>query len=235
VLTVLPLQLLAYHIAVLRGCDVDQFIHKQCVTLGVFSLVTGLNMGCSFVNTPHHSIQLPLPPARDLLLDLSYLPDGWEQPQGLTYLDRKGKGGVTSSEGYWERVSPPAGISQEVYAYGNVDDALDSFANLRELVFLTSSRQNSAPYLPPPEIKYQSSIADEYYLACGVDEVLICRALLRYRSYVIVLFMPSNELGNDGLMYSEIENTLIAVDKKIAKELSIDLLNSTIGPPFSTP
>lgn len=132
--------------------------------------------------------------------------------------------GITASEAFFWRTHPPATVNQEIRAYGNIDDAINSFADLRGLIFRTSSQEPSTPYKPPAEITYQSPIADDFYLACGVDIFLLCRSLSRYRNYLIELFMPViSEYENTGMTYPEVEAVLRALDTKVGKQLGLSL------------
>ncbi|MDX1686623.1 MAG: hypothetical protein R3248_01455 [Candidatus Promineifilaceae bacterium] len=76
---------------------------------------------------------------------------------------------------------------------------------------------------PPEEISFESTVADEHYLACTWERWAYCSYIARYRNYVTYVRLDREaELGrleSKGLAYTEIEAVLKAVDAKFGRYL----------------
>lgn len=72
------------------------------------------------------------------------------------------------------------------------------------------------PFAAPPQITFQSKIADEYYFACGVDIISSCGMVARYHNYFVFLYFDlATKEQPGGLTYSEIEHVLEAFEAKV--------------------
>jgi len=73
-------------------------------------------------------------------------------------------------------------------------------------------------FAPPPEIKFNSVKADEFYIVCGRLNYAYCIIAARYRNYIVSLHIDlASTIGgytqDEGLTYSEIETLLRDMDK----------------------
>jgi hypothetical protein len=125
-------------------------------------------------------------------------------------------------------VGIPGHVIQEVLYLGDENTAHDEFQSFRKAYFGTSdSRSPSTEFLPPSDIAYSSSIADEYYLGCGVDVVPACQAILLYDSYLVYFYFSLDrgfadgvEVEADGLTIEQVETILTAMDERVLELFS---------------
>ena len=123
--------------------------------------------------------------------------------------------------------NPPAAgiVSQNIWRSYTTADAQESYTERRRALFQArvDTEEIVMPLKPPEEIEFQSTVADEYYLACTWERWAYCSYLARYRNYVTYLRLDREaELGtlnSKGLTYAEIETVLTAVDAKFATYL----------------
>jgi hypothetical protein len=187
-------------------------------------IVTGLALmtNCSRVTEPQK------PPsdsvsASALLLEPISFPDGWAGSPCDTSLCRQGGGGVTAAERDFYRAEAPGHVLQEVYRFLDNQAASHKFSVYRATDFDKPEMSfHYEPLAPPPEISFRSQIADEYYFACGVEDVPLCRMVARYRNFfVYIYFDHATEKNAGGLTYSQIEHVLEALETKVAQALDI--------------
>lgn len=137
----------------------------------------------------------------------------------------------------------PGHVVQRVFYFAGDGEAAQAFQTYRasDLVEATHEvRRPSTVLRRPPDIAYRSPIADEQYLACGVDVVPICRAGLRYGNYFAYFYfaltsryyfdyLEPDEVGNKasfdraGLTLSEVETVLRAMDAHYAELFGVSL------------
>jgi hypothetical protein len=70
----------------------------------------------------------------------------------------------------------------------------------------------------PPELSFQSQVADDFYVACGWVVWAYCEVVARYKNYTIYLNLPLEAINQNqarqGLTYVEIDLVIQAVDNK---------------------
>jgi hypothetical protein len=102
----------------------------------------------------------------------------------------------------------------------------------------------SIEFLPPPQITYRSPIADEQYLACGVDVVPACRAGRRYERFFVEFYFSLDGwlwigFGPEvtGVRIEEVEPILRAMDELVVEqfEMSPSVLEQAAAVPINTP
>ena len=186
-------------------------------TLGLLVAI-GCNVTSRSTSTPIASI-----PAMAFLLEANVFPDSWKASLCDTRLCRDGDGGNTAAERDFYLPNASGHAFQEVYRFSDERVAGDKFKVYKDANFNESRiHQPFVPFTPPPEITFESQIADESYFACGVDVVPQCKMLARYRNYFVYFYfdhVTEDEPG--GLTYTEIEQILKALDDKV-----IALLNN---------
>ncbi len=203
------------------------FLQKSLI--GVFIMMVLLKTGCTSVRFSGESAPLPLSniPAWHLLINADTFPKGWEaDPCDST--DR-----LCFSETHalrtFGRVAIPGHVIQQVYRFNSIEAAQAKFHRVREADFRPRQPPNMQ-FAPPPEITYQSPIADEYYFGCGVDRVPACEAIFRYGNYYIEFYFDLDEyrgygldVEGDGLKLEQVEPILRAMDERAATVLGLRL------------
>lgn len=194
------------------------------VRLIMILLIT--QVACGLQPTP-----TPLPgwynDARELFLEESAFPPGWQIELQLE-TDTHPRANHVHRE--FSKLPNSGGVSQDIWRAYTVADAEEKYVELRQSQFQPRlpPEEMVAPWEPPDEIAFQSTIADEYYLACGWEEWAYCQYLARYRNYVTYLRLDRQaEMGerqSQGLTYAEIEAVLKAVDARFGEALD-DLPN----------
>ena len=154
------------------------------------------------------------PRASALLLEVDVFPKRWS-----AFSDENGT--IVATRSYYIP-HEPGQVFQEVYRRPTAEDASEKFKEYLSGSFNESKiRQPFVPFSPPPEITFQSQIADEYYFACGVDEAPQCKMLARYRNYFVYFYFDvSIEESRGGLTYPEIVTVLEALEAKVLSVLS---------------
>ena len=158
----------------------------------------------------------------DLLLDDNAFPTGWARERDFP------KGSLSDPtinhvyRRWWGEARGSGSGDQAIWRAYTISDAEEKFAGLRQSQFHPS--RTLSPYTtflefqPPDEIDFQSSTADEYYLACGWWRFAYCEVIARYRNYVVELSLnlEAEYEGHvtDGLTYPEIEAVVRAMDAK---------------------
>ena len=176
-------------------------------------------------------------PTSALLLTAEAFPEGWSVDPC--------NGCEENGESYRTFGVPdkPGHVDQQVSYYSSDGEAEKAFRTYRasDLTEATHEvRRPSTVLRRPPDITYRSPIADEQYLACGVDVVPICRAGLRYGNYFVYFYfrlksryyydyLEPEEVGNKasfdraGLTLSVVEAVLRAMDAHYAELFGVSL------------
>lgn len=166
-----------------------------------------------------------LPPmsADDLLLDVDAFPEGWNSSPCDTNLCKQDSSGITAAERDFYLPNIPGHVYQEVFHFPDDGQAKDKFAVYMSGNFNEADvRQPFVPFTPPPEITFKSKIADEYYLACGIDVIPQCKLLSRYENYFVYFYFDlSTGEERGGLTYSQIEKVLEALEVHASNKLII--------------
>ncbi len=124
---------------------------------------------------------------------------------------------------WWNPRKGSAYISQSIWRSYTVSDAKKGYIELRQSPLLLA-RLTPIPedfyveFSPPPELSFQSQVADEFYLACGWDVWAYCEVVARYRNYTLELNLPleAEYQGRirQGLTYREMDAALKAMDNE---------------------
>ena len=194
------------------------------LALGAVLFVSIVVLGCRQEMAP----TLPLAPfvsVPDLLIDATAFPAGWIRSQCEPNCGSMQKDFQAVRLFY---VPYEVGtVVQNVYAYNTVEQAQNEYTRYRTTQFDASERQPSTDFTIPAN-SYQSAVADEHYLACGVSGGTKCRYLARYRQYMvyIVADMESwqgygEDILDDGLSLAELERVLAAQDTLIVETLGL--------------
>lgn len=110
---------------------------------------------------------------------------------------------------------------QEVYHFKSAHEAHAKFQLYREVEFRkATTRTPSTDYVVPADIAYASTLADESYLACGIDSVSVCKLVARYRNIFIFFYFVVDDEMSDGLTHAEIELIVNSLDRYIAPYLT---------------
>lgn len=170
---------------------------------------------------------LPTPPSRacpitSLLVDTTGFPSGTtvgkiESPLVDGPLDFTGPyqeaGRTLVVGGGWGGV-------HYVYRARTARRAAHQYQTLKDIEFRTTP--NDGPWEPPPQFGYRSSIADQYYLACGNDHGrYTCRMMAQYEEYYMLLQVPM-----PGMTFEDLEVVLRAIDERMAECLGKPLPSS---------
>lgn len=163
-------------------------------------------------------------PVAALLLSEDALPRGWawerDAPDNL--MTDPTINHVYRS--WWWAAEGQGGVEQAIWRSYTTENAEKHYADLRQRQF---APQHTLPpyvtyleFVPPPEIVFQSTTADEFYVACGFLREAHCIAIGRYRNYVTQLnFSLENEykgLTTRGLTYRQIEALLEKMDARFS-------------------
>ncbi len=197
-------------------------------------LVASFTTGCEKVAL---SQLIPSPlgwrsPVAQLLLDESAFPKGWqidfESPQDhimdptVNHVYRE----------WWNPAKGSASIAQSIWRAYTVGNAKKGYTELRQSPILLA-RLTPIPedfyveFKPPPELSFQSQVADEFYMACGWQAWAYCEVVARYRNYIVDLHL-SHETEyqgeiNQGLTYVEMESILKDMDNEFQEFFSSQL------------
>lgn len=150
-----------------------------------------------------------------LLVEESAFPTGWQ-----AHLNLEEDVHPRANHVHRDFSNPPSAgfVSQDIWRAYTIADAKEKYAELRQSQFQPrlAPEEMVAPWEPPTEIGFQSSVADEFYLACGWEEWAYCQYLARYRNYVTYLHLgrhaEQGSLRSVGLTFSEIEEVLNGVE-----------------------
>lgn len=153
-------------------------------------------------------------PANALLLEPDVFPNGWT-------FESDEMGVIVAGRDFY--LPNAYGHSfQEIYQRPSNYQAHQKFKTYLEGEFNVSIEdQSSVPFTSPSEITFKSQIADEYYFACGVNEIPQCKMLARYQNYFAFFYFELATTEPGGLTYSEIEDVLEAFEAKVSEALNI--------------
>jgi hypothetical protein len=164
------------------------------MTLGVIlTCITGASCASRDGATTTPILQVP---ARALLIDATAFPERWEADPCVPDCARLE--GEQQAIRVFGIVGVAGHVNQKVHRFDTVQAAVAYYQRAHEVDF----RVRQAPQhqlTPPVDIPYQSPIADEYYLGCGVDELPVCRAIMRYHNYVVMLFFIIDNGDGEGV------------------------------------
>jgi hypothetical protein len=118
-------------------------------------------------------------------------------------------------------------VLQHIYRIYSIEAATAYYKRIYDVDFNKTPAPPHTPFIRPPEVSYRSPIADDYFLGCGLDEVPACRALFRYRNFVIEFYMDIDAGRGDGLNIIEVEPVLRAMDARASEVLGIPLPKAT--------
>mgnify|MGYP001604200809 CR=1 FL=1 len=160
-------------------------------------------------------------PVYKMLADDTAFPVGWEP---LSPTDTSTDPTANHVGRRWGDLSPKGSntAEQAIWRAYTVDDAKVKYSELlKNRLNTIQPLPNGAilvPFAPPMNIKFQSFIANEFYLACGWAYIAYCRITVRYRNYVIDFRIDRkaeyNGVKTGGLTDTEIENLLNNMDAK---------------------
>lgn len=174
-------------------------------------------------------------PVAQLLLDENAFPKGWqiidyESPQDhlmdptINHVSRE----------WWNPDKESAYMSQSIWRAYTVGNAKKGYTELRQSSLLLA-RLTPIPedfyveFRPPPELSFQSQVADEFYIACGWNVWAYCEVVARYRNYIVDLSLSHETVYqgqiNQGLTYVEMETVLKAMDNEFR-----EFFNSQLTP-----
>lgn len=198
-----------------------------CFSLLMVLSTTGCNVDVPWrAGTPPPGWRSPV---GGLLLDETAFPQGWqidlEFPQDKT-LDPTIN---HIAQEWWNPDEGSAGIMQSIWRAHTVEEAMETYEELRQSPVLLAEFTPSpgdfyVEFYPPSELRYQSPVADEFYVACGWIVWSYCEVVARYSNYVVDmrLDLEADHEGRirRGLTYSEIEFAVEAMDAKFAEFLN---------------
>lgn len=189
------------------------------LTLTLF-LVISL-AGCASTLTPLPGWRSPV---SELFVDESVFPEGWH----IDFPEDTASDPTANHVGRsWGRVGVSGTVAQGIWRAYTAADAERKYAELHKSQF-----QPNGPlypdtvfieFEPPAEIRFQSQIADEFYLACGWWGVAYCGVVARYRNYVVYMRLEREAEYeghvSEGLTYPEIEAVVKAMDTEFAEAM----------------
>jgi hypothetical protein len=162
---------------------------------------------------------------RELFVEESAFPAGWEAQLYLE-TDVHPSANHVHREFFGLPIPGTGMVSQDIWRAYTIEDAKAKYTELRASQFQPRLPADSIilQWEPPPEINFQSSVSDEFYLACGWEEWSYCQVVARYSNYVTYLRLDREatlgEHHSDGLTYSEIEDVIKAMDIKFEMVLT---------------
>ncbi len=148
-------------------------------------------------------------PVEALLIDESVFPLGWRasdagpRPPANAPLDH-----YNSIERIELFFYTHNGIAfQEVHCFASVRGAVREFKRQKSTFFPEG-------WVVPAELPYQSSSADQFYLACGVEgSIQMCRAIWRYEKYFVKF---NTHMSPEFMTYADLGRVLKAIDDRLA-------------------
>lgn len=208
------------------------FIHcyRAIVSWVVLAVCAAALTGCFGIGQTE-SEPFPLIHAKKLLLSARAFPATWQIVPCGSGCNRSERPEYSTRS--FSRVGIAGHVIQDVYAFSSTSDAVASFQHYRSVEFMALQPPDKT-FEPPPNVTYRSLIADDFVLGCGKQVVPACRALFRYRNYVIEFYFDIDSGQGDGLQLHEIEPILRDMDIQVASTFNISLPIST-SPVLATP
>jgi hypothetical protein len=180
--------------------------------------------GCGVVRELSEPIY-PIVHTRELLLDAQPLPPGWQAipcEPACARAERPAESMRTIG-----RPGIPGKVLHIVYAFRSNTAARDYFARVRDADF----QPRAAPDVtltPHPTVPMTSLRADESMIGCGRVGASICFAVLRYRNYVVTIYIDIDAGYGDGLQPADVPPILAAMDQRVVDVFSLPAV--TPGP-----
>lgn len=163
---------------------------RNKLILTVVCLVIALSgIGC--ISQEHESPKSPPIPSYHLLLSEGMLPTGWATDSCEPTCDESNGTWQATRSFYYRGGS--GHIIQEVRWYESEETAVEAFRDHLEVDFRKSHRLPSSEFRTPDNLLYRSKVLNEYLVACGIDVVSICRALMQYDGYLISFYVTTDE------------------------------------------
>lgn len=192
--------------------------------------------GCSRGSDQVNLRPLVVVSARELLINDAAFPPSWDADPCAPDCDRA-EGERKAGRTFGLRATA-AKATQNVSRLPSVAEAHATFERSRAVDFRTGNplREPSSDLIPPPEITYQSPLADEYYFGCGVDVIPLCQVSTRYGQYFIEFFFYMERGVADGVVIeekggldiTEVEPILRALDDHVGARLGLPLQEPTV-------
>jgi len=196
-----------------------------------FVILLTLMVLSSSCNSGQWTLTSPPPPGwrspvSDLFVDETAFPEGWriEFPEDIITDPTINHVGIS-----WGRPDVAGTVYQVIWRAYTIEDAMEEYAKISQQPLLrphyTPAPKNFyVEFRPPPEVDFQSQVADESYLACGWLEWAFCEIVARYHNYVVYMNLDlAAEYGghtSSGLTYVEIEKVMRAMDAKFAEAIT---------------
>jgi hypothetical protein len=176
--------------------------------------------GCVLNSSVQEKASPTMPAALSLLVEIDSFPKGWTSASCNSSLCEKDGGLSLAGQDYYLK-GASGHAYEEVYRFSSNEEAGRIFSTYKDNSFNKSDvRSPFSTFQPPSDIKFESNIADESYLACGVDVIPQCQFIARYKAYLIYFYFDRSSLESPGgLTYPEIENVLVKLEAKVADVL----------------
>ena len=143
-----------------------------------------------------------------LLLDKSLLPNGtYVEPLVSPIPDKPEE---SAEQGFYYA---PDHVIYEVIRWNSVSAAKYEYVSVLRSAFDVDKYMG--PWETPSELIYTSPIADNYYLACGIDQYEYqCRMIATYNEYSVYL---KAGISQQGITYSTVGKILQVIDEQMAR------------------
>lgn len=158
--------------------------------------------------------------ARILLIDARAFPSTWNADPCGVGCDRTER--PDHALRMFGRDSIAGHVHQEVFAFPSTIEAQQYFAHLDAALFMPLTSPDIT-FVAPSNFTYHSALADEYKVGCGKQVVPACRALLRYRNYVVEWYFDIDAGAGDGLQIQDIIPILLEMDAHVARTFHLTL------------
>jgi hypothetical protein len=180
--------------------------------------------GCGVVREVSEPIY-PMVHTRELLLDTQAFPTSWDIFPCAPHCARAERR-ADSLRGFG-RVGIPGKVLQLVYAFRSNTAARDYFTRVRDANFQPRTPPD-VTLTPHPTVPMTSLRADESMIGCGRIRASICFAVLRYRNYVVTMYIDLDIGAGYGLKPAEVPPILAAMDQRVVDVFALPA--ATPGP-----
>lgn len=130
------------------------------------------------------------------------------------------EGAEYATRSFYHKAYLPGHVIQEVYRFSSDAAAKAKFQRYREVEFQVRQAPDKQ-FVPPPELIYHNTSADDYYVGCGIDKVPACRAIMRYGYYFIWFYFDIDSQQREGLRIEDLDPILRACELQIRKQLNL--------------
>ena len=161
---------------------------------------------------------------QDLLLPLEVLPASWEvsgspRPMGSSI----GFGDDDDAYVSFKLKSEKYIISYHfTLHYSNEGQAENGYADLYRSQFNDNSIAVDTPWQAPPELSYTSSYADQFHMACTINNVAgskqVCKVMGQYSKYVTIFH---GIISPDTMSLGEFNDIAQFLDEMMAQKLEL--------------